>query len=166
MKFHLSRFTLQFAVANKFYSLSKSFQFVISIFILVILLACRLYFQSIGDVKEVVLTQKQLGVEEDAGVLRKEVKRLEVKVSGISSVLERQTRELDELKDELCTCKEQTKKEIALKNEALNQKASMQIQLHVKTDELEKSSLERGSERFEKLLFSVITILLLLLDVV
>lgn len=63
--------------------------------------ACRLYFQSIGDVKEGVVTQKNVGVEEDAVVLRKEVKRLEGKVLGISTVLEKQTKELDELKDEV-----------------------------------------------------------------
>jgi TRAF-interacting protein len=63
--------------------------------------ACRLYFQSIGDVKESVVTQKQVGVEEDAGVLRKEVKRLEGKVSGLSTVLEKHTKELDEVKDEV-----------------------------------------------------------------
>ncbi|GAU26498.1 hypothetical protein TSUD_361310 [Trifolium subterraneum] len=63
--------------------------------------ACRLYFQSIGDVNESIVTQKQVGVEEDAGVLRKEVKRLEGKVSGLSTVLEKQTKELDGLKDEL-----------------------------------------------------------------
>lgn len=63
--------------------------------------ACRLYFQSIGDVKEGVVTQKNVGLEEDSGVLRKEVKRLEGKVSGLSTVLEKQTKELDELKDEV-----------------------------------------------------------------
>lgn len=63
--------------------------------------ACRLYFQSVGDANEGVLTQKQRGVEEDAGVLRKEVKRLEGKVSGLNSVLENQTKELGELKDEV-----------------------------------------------------------------
>ncbi|KAK2406938.1 RING/U-box superfamily protein [Trifolium repens] len=59
--------------------------------------------KAIGDVKESVVTQKQIGVEEDAGVLRKEVKRLEGKVSGLSTVLKKQTKELDELKDELAT---------------------------------------------------------------
>ncbi|KAK2406979.1 RING/U-box superfamily protein [Trifolium repens] len=105
--------------------------------------ACRLYFQSIGDVKESVVTQKQVGVEEDAGVLRKEVKRLEGKISGLSTVLEKQTKELDEVKDELCTCKEQMKIEIASKNEALKLKTSLQFQLRVKSEELEKSNLER-----------------------
>ncbi|XP_058745549.1 uncharacterized protein LOC131618322 [Vicia villosa] len=105
--------------------------------------ACRLYFQSIGDVKEGGLTQKQRGVEEDAGVLRKEVKRLEGKVSGLSTVLENQTKELGELKDELSTCKEQKMIEIASKNEALRQNASIQAQFRVKSTELEKSNLER-----------------------
>lgn len=51
--------------------------------------------------KEGVVTQKNVGLEEDSGVLRKEVKRLEGKVSGLSTVLEKQTKELDELKDEV-----------------------------------------------------------------
>ncbi|CAK8560776.1 unnamed protein product [Lathyrus sativus] len=105
--------------------------------------ACRLYFQSIGDAHGAGLTQKQRGVEEDAGVLRKEVKRLEGKVSGLSTVLENQTKELDELKDELSTCKEQRRIEIASKNEALRQNASIQLQFREKSTELEKSNLER-----------------------
>ncbi|XP_050873505.1 uncharacterized protein LOC127075999 [Lathyrus oleraceus] len=105
--------------------------------------ACRLYFQSVGDANEGVLTQKQRGVEEDAGVLRKEVKRLEGKVSGLNTVLENQTKELDELKDELSTCKEQRRIEIASKNEALRQNASIQYQFREKSTELEKSNLER-----------------------
>ncbi|KAL5062336.1 hypothetical protein RYX36_024073 [Vicia faba] len=105
--------------------------------------ACRLYFQSVGDAKEGGLTQKQRGVEEDPGVLRKEVKRLEGKVSGLSTVLENQTKELDDLKDELSTCKEQKRIEIASKNEALRKNASIQVQFREKSTELEKSNLER-----------------------
>ncbi|KAJ1403496.1 Zinc finger, RING-type [Sesbania bispinosa] len=104
--------------------------------------ACRLYFQSVGDVSDTILPQKHVDSEEDAGVLRREVKRLEVKVSGLSSVMERQVKELEELKDELCACKEQAKIEIALKNEALKQKASIQYQFNMKSEELEKSTSE------------------------
>ncbi|TKY63976.1 girdin protein [Spatholobus suberectus] len=104
--------------------------------------ACRLYFQSVGDANDGAKTQKSVELEEDAGVLRREVKRLEVKVSGLSSELERQGKELEGLNEELCACKEQAKIETALKNEALNQKASIQFQLHMKSEELEKSTLE------------------------
>ncbi|KAL1329049.1 hypothetical protein AAHE18_12G012800 [Arachis hypogaea] len=47
--------------------------------------ACRLYFQSVGDVVESVMHRKPFDSEEDSGVLRKEVNRLEVRVSGLSS---------------------------------------------------------------------------------
>ncbi|KAJ1429554.1 Zinc finger, RING-type [Sesbania bispinosa] len=89
--------------------------------------ACRLYFQSVGDVSDTILSQKHVDSEEDSGVLRREVKRLEVKVSGLGS---------------LCACKEQAKIEIALKNEALKQKTSFQYQFNMKSEELEKSTSE------------------------
>ncbi|KAG4938121.1 hypothetical protein HKD37_16G044608 [Glycine soja] len=104
--------------------------------------ACRLYFQSVGDANNSVKPSKCFELEEDAGVLRREVKRLEVKVSGLNSQVEGQTKELEGLNEELCTCKEQAKIETALKNEALNQKASIQFQLQMKSEELEKSTLE------------------------
>ncbi|KAK7274305.1 hypothetical protein RIF29_15388 [Crotalaria pallida] len=102
--------------------------------------ACRLYFQSIG---EAAVSQKPSEFQEDAGVLRKEVKLLEVKVSGLSSQLERQGKELEEITQELSYCKKQAKKEIALKDEALNEKATLQFQLRMKSEELERTSLER-----------------------
>ena len=40
-------------------------------------------------------------LEEDAGVLRREVKRLEVKVSGLNSQVEGQTKELEGLNEEV-----------------------------------------------------------------
>lgn len=104
--------------------------------------ACRLYFQSIGEVKDAVKPHKSVDSQEDAGVLRREVKALEVKVSGFNSQLERQGKELQEITEELCACKEQAKIEIALKNEALNEKATIQFQLRIKSEELEKSTLE------------------------
>ncbi|CAJ1965148.1 unnamed protein product [Sphenostylis stenocarpa] len=64
--------------------------------------------------------------------------RSALKVSGLNSELERQTNELEGL----YICKEQAKIEIALKNESLNQKASIQFQFHKKSEELEKSTLE------------------------
>ncbi|KAI4355143.1 hypothetical protein L6164_003943 [Bauhinia variegata] len=102
----------------------------------------RLYFQSVGEVSDVSLPEKPIDCEVDAGVLRREVKRLEVIVSGLSSAVERQVKELRELNDELCTCKEQAKLEKTSKNEALTQKAFIQQQLNVKSAELEKTNLE------------------------
>ncbi|KAL2336038.1 hypothetical protein Fmac_010484 [Flemingia macrophylla] len=104
--------------------------------------ACRLYFQSVGDANDGLKTQKSVELEENAGVLRREVKRLEAKVSGLNSELERRAKEVQGLNEELCACKAQAKIETALKNEALNQKATIQFQLHKKSEELEKSTLE------------------------
>ncbi|KOM57267.1 hypothetical protein LR48_Vigan11g029900 [Vigna angularis] len=104
--------------------------------------ACRLYFQSVGDASDGGKLLKSFESEENVGLLRTEVKRLEVKVSGLNSELERQTKELEGVKQELCICKEQAKIDTALKSEALNQKASIQFQFHKKSEELEKSTLE------------------------
>ncbi|ESW07131.1 hypothetical protein PHAVU_010G104100 [Phaseolus vulgaris] len=104
--------------------------------------ACRLYFQSVGDASDGGKLLRSFESEENVGVLRREVKRLEVKVSGLTSELERQTKELEGVKEELCICKEEAKTETALKIEALNQKTFIQFQLHKKLEELEKSTLE------------------------
>ncbi|XP_024018874.1 uncharacterized protein LOC21396108 [Morus notabilis] len=107
--------------------------------------AARLYFQSIGDSADPCLTQRPIAAdrgEEDSEALRREVRRLEAKVLGLDSVLERRGKDLKELNNELCLCKEQEKKETALKNEALKEKAFMQQLLRVKTEELDKSTLE------------------------
>ncbi|MED6135743.1 hypothetical protein PIB30_049437 [Stylosanthes scabra] len=104
--------------------------------------ACRLYFQSVGDVIESAMPRKPFDSEEDSGVLRKEVKRLEVRVSGLSSELEKKGKEIEHLNKELGACKEQAKIDRALKNEALSQKVSMETQLRMKTEELEKSTFE------------------------
>ncbi|KAL1366973.1 hypothetical protein HN51_021020 [Arachis hypogaea] len=104
--------------------------------------ACRLYFQSVGDVVESVMHRKPFDSEEDSGVLRKEVNRLEVRLSGLSSELEKKGKEIEQLTKELGACKEKAKIEIALKNEALSQKASMQTELRMKSEELEKSTFE------------------------
>lgn len=63
--------------------------------------ACRLYFQSVGDANNSVKPSKCFELEEDAGVLRREVKRLEVKVSGLNSQVEGQTKELEGLNEEV-----------------------------------------------------------------
>ncbi|RVW47055.1 hypothetical protein CK203_097698 [Vitis vinifera] len=102
----------------------------------------RLYFQSIGDASDPTVSQKPLNIEEDPGALRREVKRLEVKVAGLTSVLERNQKDLKELNEELCLCKEQFKEEAALKNETLKQKAFIQQLLYSKSQDLDKSNLE------------------------
>ncbi|XP_062090403.1 uncharacterized protein LOC133796769 [Humulus lupulus] len=104
--------------------------------------AARLYFQSIGDS---VVTQSQrpiLDCGEDPEALRREVRRLEAKVLGLDSVLERLGKDNKELNQELCICKEQEKKETTLKNEALKQKALLQQLLNMKTEELGRSTSE------------------------
>ncbi|KAF5451657.1 hypothetical protein F2P56_026747 [Juglans regia] len=104
--------------------------------------ANRLYFQSVGDSNDPVLTQKPIDCEEDPEELRSEVSRLVTKVTGLTSVLERQGKKLKEVDEELCSCKEQAKKEAALKKEALKQTTSMQQLLHLKSEDLDKSTLE------------------------
>ncbi|XVF22481.1 hypothetical protein REPUB_Repub12eG0176500 [Reevesia pubescens] len=104
--------------------------------------ATRLYFQSVGDQSDSFCSQKLIDREEDAVELRIEVKRLLVKVSGLSSALERQEKERNELNEELCLCKEQIKKEMTLKNEALREKTFIQQKLTSKSEELSKSNSE------------------------
>ncbi|KAE8699777.1 hypothetical protein F3Y22_tig00110570pilonHSYRG00192 [Hibiscus syriacus] len=104
--------------------------------------ATRLYFQSVGDQTQSLCSQKLIDREKDAESLRIEVKRLLVKVSGLSSALERQEKEHNQINDELCLCKEQMKRETALKNEALREKASIQQKFSSKSEELSKSNLE------------------------
>ncbi|KAG2720436.1 hypothetical protein I3760_02G035000 [Carya illinoinensis] len=104
--------------------------------------ANRLYFQSVGDSNDPVLTQKPIDYEEDPEELHSEVSRLLTKVTGLTSVLERQGKKLKEVDEELCSCKEQAKREAALKNEALKQTTSMQQLLHLKSEDLDKSTLE------------------------
>lgn len=105
--------------------------------------ASRLYFQSVGDqccspVKKAVAVDR----EENAVVLRVEVKRLEVKVSGLTSAMENQTKELTDVNKELSLCKEQNKKEMALKSEALREKAFIQKKLDSKSEELSQCKSE------------------------
>ena len=61
----------------------------------------RLYFQSLGDQNESFLSQKVIECNEDPELLRGEVKRLEVKVTGLTSSLERQGKEIKQLNDEV-----------------------------------------------------------------
>jgi TRAF-interacting protein len=61
--------------------------------------ANRLYFQSVGDSNDPILTQIQN--EEDPQELRCQVQRLENKVTGLNSLLERQGKDLKEVNDEV-----------------------------------------------------------------
>ncbi|OVA16954.1 zinc finger protein [Macleaya cordata] len=108
----------------------------------------RLYFQSIGDPNELIISQKSSirgrgeDEEEDPVLLRKEVKKLEAKLSGLSTAFERQQQDLKELNEELCICKEEAKTEAVLKNEALQQKALIQKSLKSRSEELVKAESE------------------------
>ncbi|XP_027773083.1 uncharacterized protein LOC107018464 isoform X3 [Solanum pennellii] len=104
--------------------------------------ANRLYFQSIGDPNVTSLTQKPPDYEEDHWELQNEVKRLERKVVGLTSTLEKQLKDLKEVNAELFTCKEELKMEMTLKIEAVKQEAAIQQLLHLKSKELDQSTLE------------------------
>ncbi|KAF3441575.1 hypothetical protein FNV43_RR15489 [Rhamnella rubrinervis] len=105
--------------------------------------AIRLYFQSVGDSADPSITQKLVAdCEGNPEALRREVKRLESKVVGLGSALESQSKAFKELNEEFCLCKEQAQKEIAMKNEASKQLVSSQLLLHMKNEELNKSTLE------------------------
>ncbi|KAK9949418.1 hypothetical protein M0R45_004941 [Rubus argutus] len=79
----------------------------------------RLYFESAGNSAESTFAWK---CGEDSEAFRREVK---------------------ELKEELSLCKEQAKKEVAnLKNEALKQQTSMQEMLQMRTEAVDKLTLE------------------------
>lgn len=104
--------------------------------------ANRLYFQSIGDPNVTSLTQKPPDYKEDHRELKNEVKRLERKVVGLTSTLEKQLKDLKEVNAELFTCKEELKMEMTLKIEAVKQEAAIQQLLHLKSKELDQSTLE------------------------
>lgn len=99
----------------------------------------RLYFQSVGDPHDQSLSQKS---HENPEELRQEANRLEGKVSALSSALELQKKDLKEINVELSMCKEQLKKEAAMKDDALKQKTITQQLLHLKSKELDKATSE------------------------
>ncbi|XP_057780411.1 uncharacterized protein LOC130998980 [Salvia miltiorrhiza] len=101
----------------------------------------RLYFQSIGDSDD-CSSQKPHDCEGNPKELQREVNRLEGKVAGLSSSLEQQQKDFKEVKEELLMCSEQLKTEVALKHEALSQTATSQQLLRVKSEELDRSTLE------------------------
>ncbi|XP_021807968.1 uncharacterized protein LOC110751769 isoform X2 [Prunus avium] len=99
----------------------------------------RLYFQW-GDSS---LTQRPvIEREEDSEALRREVRRLEAMALGHGSALEGKEKEVKALNQELYLSKEQVKKEVELKNEALKQQTSMQQLFHMKSKEFDKLTLE------------------------
>ncbi|GMP43638.1 hypothetical protein CsSME_00012920 [Camellia sinensis var. sinensis] len=97
----------------------------------------RLYFQSVGN-----LYQKSINCEDNPGELRREIETLEGEVLGLRSAIERYQKDVEELSKELCFSKEQARKEATLKNEALRQNASIQQLFHLKSEELDRSTLE------------------------
>ncbi|XP_059634266.1 uncharacterized protein LOC132276712 [Cornus florida] len=102
----------------------------------------RLYFQSIGNANDPISTQKPLDCGENPEELRREVKKLEATVKGLSSGLESQLKDIKELNEELYFCKEQAIKEAASKNEALKQKTNFQRLFLLKSEELDRSTSE------------------------
>ncbi|MCD7463969.1 hypothetical protein HAX54_051840 [Datura stramonium] len=104
--------------------------------------ANRLYFQSIGDPNDTSLTQKPRDYDEDHLELTNEVKRLEGKVLQLTSTLEKQLKDLKEVNAELFTCKEELRMEATLKIDAVKQEAAIQQLLHLKSKELDRSTLE------------------------
>ncbi|KAL6495529.1 hypothetical protein OROGR_030092 [Orobanche gracilis] len=102
----------------------------------------RLYFQSVGDTSESCLSQKRHNYDENPDELRREVNRLDGKVVAMASTLELQQKEFKEVKDQLFSCKEQLKSEVARKNAAVTQAAASQQLLRMKSQELDKSTLE------------------------
>ncbi|KAL0397942.1 UNVERIFIED_CONTAM: hypothetical protein Scaly_0242600 [Sesamum calycinum] len=104
----------------------------------------RLYFQSVGDPNDSNTSQKPRNYEENPEELQKEVNRLEGKVVALASSLEQQQKEFKEVKDQVTAFLVQgaTKIEAALKNEALTQMATNQQLLRMRSEELDKSTLE------------------------
>ncbi|KAJ6723008.1 RING ZINC FINGER PROTEIN-RELATED [Salix koriyanagi] len=110
--------------------------------------AGRLYFQSVGDQTEPFGDRKAGECEEDPRLLSGEVKRLEGKLSGLNTILERQVKEMNHLNEELffsscIICKEELKKEVELRTHAVEQKTSIQHLLRSKSEELDALKLER-----------------------
>ncbi|KAG1360772.1 putative E3 ubiquitin-protein ligase TRAIP-like [Cocos nucifera] len=101
----------------------------------------RLYFQSTGDPSQIPLSQK-LSSEADAEALAEEVRRLELKLSALSSNFENQQKHLSKLNDEVTAWKELAKKEEARRGEIMKEKECTEQFLHMKMEELSRKSLE------------------------
>ncbi|XP_076897188.1 uncharacterized protein LOC143550428 isoform X2 [Bidens hawaiensis] len=104
----------------------------------------RLYFQSVGDSDGSNHSQKPQTYNHDPEELKLEVRRLEVKISGLSLALESRESEYNTLNNKYSVCKEQLKKETSLKNEAMGQTRTINDLLNLKIQELYKSEQERN----------------------
>ncbi|XP_058086172.1 uncharacterized protein LOC131233476 isoform X2 [Magnolia sinica] len=102
----------------------------------------RLYFQSIGGEPTQSIPSHQPSDSADTNALSAEVKRLELKLSGLNSAHERQQQLLNELNKELSINKERAKKEELLKEDALKEKVCIRELLRMKTEELARSTVE------------------------
>ncbi|XP_051129215.1 uncharacterized protein LOC127250068 [Andrographis paniculata] len=102
----------------------------------------RLYFQSVGDPTDCTLPQKSNNYDRNPEELQKEVNRLEGKALALASSLEQQQKEFKQVNDQLLSCKEQLKIEMALKSEALTRIATTQQLLCVKSKEQDILTLE------------------------
>ncbi|CAN1338440.1 hypothetical protein LINPERPRIM_LOCUS38053 [Linum perenne] len=95
----------------------------------------RLYFQSLGDPADSSVSQCK-GKVADPEFLDGEIRRLEGKVSGLTSTLDSQGKEIKRLNGELYDCKEQLRAEVVSKNEVVQQKALVQKKLLSTSQEL------------------------------
>ncbi|KAJ8650333.1 hypothetical protein MRB53_003356 [Persea americana] len=82
------------------------------------------------------------GKKSSCPALRQEVKKLEMKFSGLNSAFEDQQQRLKELSSELALSKELAKKEEKLKENALIETVRCRQLLQMKTEELNRSSAE------------------------
>nr|GMC80006.1 43kDa postsynaptic protein [Ipomoea batatas] len=97
---------------------------------------------SVGETIEASFTQKLRDCEQNPEELRREVKRLQGRVFGLDSALEKHQKDLKDITEELLACKEQVKIEVTLKTEALKQSGMAQNLLYVKSKDLERSNSE------------------------
>ncbi|KAK4411442.1 hypothetical protein Sango_0217200 [Sesamum angolense] len=96
---------------------------------------------SVGDPNDSNTSQKPRNYEENPEELQKEVNRLEGKLWLLLHLWNSSRKNLKKL-NQLFSCKEQLKIEAALKNEALTQMATNQQLLRMRSEELDKSTLE------------------------
>ncbi|WOK95360.1 hypothetical protein Cni_G04067 [Canna indica] len=107
----------------------------------------RLYFQSTGDSSATQTTTTSSDSEHpssgpDAEALAAEVRRLELKISSLTTNLETQQTHIKKLNDEVCVWKELAKKEEIKREELMKDKECIEQYLRVKIDELNRKSSE------------------------
>ncbi|CAI0425054.1 unnamed protein product [Linum tenue] len=105
----------------------------------------RLYFQSLGGSADYCVSQCE-ETQADAKLLGGEIVRLEGKVRGLNSTVDCQGKEIERLNGEvrvsgllsqLYDCKKQLKAELALKEDVVQEKASVEEMLRFKSQELD-----------------------------